>query len=84
MSDSTEYVLRQELRTLQIMNDSKSREISHLNDWIERLKKEKEDIRKSTLLRAAEIVRQRGDEIGGAINPEITVQAILKEAEGEI
>lgn len=36
---------------------------------------------KAGLLRAAEIVRQRGKDIGGAIDPEITAQAILKEAD---
>jgi len=39
MSGQTEFVLRQELRTLQIMNDSKSREIAIQGDYVKRLKK---------------------------------------------
>jgi len=30
MTDSTEYILRQEMRVLQTMNDSKSRQIAYL------------------------------------------------------
>ena len=37
MSDQTEFVLRQELRTLQIMNDSKSREMAAQSDYVKRL-----------------------------------------------
>ena len=37
MSGQTEFVLRQELRTLQIMNDSKSREIATQSDYVKRL-----------------------------------------------
>jgi len=39
MGDQTEHVLRQELRTLQIMNDSKSREIATQSDYVKRLQK---------------------------------------------
>ena len=47
MSDPTEYVLRQELRTLQIMNGSKSREISRLEKWVNDLKNENAELRKN-------------------------------------
>ena len=68
MSDQTEFVLRQELRTLQIMNDSKSREIATQSDYVKRLQQRNKAL-EAALRKEA---KYQSDNYAGEVAPWIT------------